>query len=161
MNQVFFTVKPQEGIVATSFKEGDKFYIGPDKLLPLERFLPKPKAAPGMMRHLLPQALANVQKAVKYPNLVVQPGEVAGLRGEEERLGVAEEEDSPVAAGLPEVVADQEGDSLLGVVAAVLLLGVEVDSGVVADLFCTCSVEPFTFVFAQYSGVITMLLSYL
>jgi len=47
MNQVFFTVKPQEGIVATSFKEGDKFYIGPDKLLPLERFLPKPKAAPG------------------------------------------------------------------------------------------------------------------
>jgi rRNA processing protein Gar1 len=50
MNQVFFTVKPQEGIVATSFKEGDKFYIGPDKLLPLERFLPKPKAAFGTMR---------------------------------------------------------------------------------------------------------------
>lgn len=43
MNQVFFTVKPQDGIVATSFKEGDKFYIGGDKLLPLERFLPKPK----------------------------------------------------------------------------------------------------------------------
>ncbi|KAF8243985.1 Gar1-domain-containing protein [Wilcoxina mikolae CBS 423.85] len=47
MNQVFFTVKPQDGILATSFKEGDKFYIGPDKLLPLERFLPKPKAPPG------------------------------------------------------------------------------------------------------------------
>lgn len=47
MNQVYFTVKPQNGIVATSFKEGDKFYIGPDKLLPLERFLPKPKAPPG------------------------------------------------------------------------------------------------------------------
>ncbi|CCX34595.1 Gar1/Naf1 RNA binding region-domain-containing protein [Pyronema domesticum] len=47
MNQVYFTVKPQDGIVATSFKEGDKFYIGPDKLLPLERFLPKPKAATG------------------------------------------------------------------------------------------------------------------
>jgi H/ACA ribonucleoprotein complex subunit 1 len=47
MNQVFFTVKPQEGIVATSFKTGDKFFIGPDKLLPLERFLPKPKAPPG------------------------------------------------------------------------------------------------------------------
>lgn len=43
MNQIFFTVKPQDGIVATSFKEGDKFYIGGDKLLPLERFLPKPK----------------------------------------------------------------------------------------------------------------------
>ena len=37
LNQVFFTVKPQEGIVASSFKEGDKFYIGGDKLLPLER----------------------------------------------------------------------------------------------------------------------------
>ncbi|KAK3074530.1 H/ACA snoRNP pseudouridylase subunit [Teratosphaeriaceae sp. CCFEE 6253] len=47
LNQVFFTIKPQEGIVATSFKAGDKFYIGGDKLLPLERFLPKPKPAPG------------------------------------------------------------------------------------------------------------------
>ncbi|KAH0346527.1 hypothetical protein KCU81_g3841, partial [Aureobasidium melanogenum] len=47
INQVYFTIKPQEGIVATSFKNGDKFYIGGDKLLPLERFLPKPKPAPG------------------------------------------------------------------------------------------------------------------
>lgn len=44
INDVYFTVKPSEGIVATSFKTGDKFYIGGDKLLPLERFLPKPKA---------------------------------------------------------------------------------------------------------------------
>ncbi|KAL8862568.1 MAG: hypothetical protein Q9178_001066 [Gyalolechia marmorata] len=28
INQVYFTIKPQEGIVATSFKTGDKFYIG-------------------------------------------------------------------------------------------------------------------------------------
>ncbi|KAI9659257.1 MAG: H/ACA snoRNP pseudouridylase subunit [Trizodia sp. TS-e1964] len=27
VNQVFFTIKPQEGIVAASFKSGDKFYI--------------------------------------------------------------------------------------------------------------------------------------
>ncbi|GAB7352169.1 hypothetical protein MBLNU459_g2650t1 [Dothideomycetes sp. NU459] len=47
LNQVFFTIKPQDGIVATSFKSGDKFYIGGDKLLPLERFLPKPKPLPG------------------------------------------------------------------------------------------------------------------
>lgn len=38
INQVFFTIKPQEGIVATSFKAGDKFYIGGDKLLPLEKY---------------------------------------------------------------------------------------------------------------------------
>jgi H/ACA ribonucleoprotein complex subunit 1 len=47
LNQVFFTIKPQEGIQAASFKSGDKFYIGGDKLLPLEKFLPKPKPPPG------------------------------------------------------------------------------------------------------------------
>ncbi|KAF2144751.1 uncharacterized protein K452DRAFT_356860 [Aplosporella prunicola CBS 121167] len=47
LNSVYFTVKPQEGIVATSFKAGDKVYIGGDKLLPLEKFLPKPKPPPG------------------------------------------------------------------------------------------------------------------
>ncbi|CAG8781351.1 32599_t:CDS:2, partial [Racocetra persica] len=44
MNEVYFTVKLQEGIVASSFKPNDKVYIGEDKLLPLERFLPKPPA---------------------------------------------------------------------------------------------------------------------
>jgi rRNA processing protein Gar1 len=39
INQVYFTIKPQEGIVATSFKNGDKFFIGGDKLLPLERYI--------------------------------------------------------------------------------------------------------------------------
>ena len=38
LNQVFFTIKPQEGIQAKSFKAGDKFYIGGDKLLPLDRY---------------------------------------------------------------------------------------------------------------------------
>ena len=35
----FFTVKPDSGVVAKSFKEGDKVYINPEKLLPLSRFL--------------------------------------------------------------------------------------------------------------------------
>lgn len=39
INQVYFTVKPQEGIVATSFKPGDKVFIGGDKLLPLEKYV--------------------------------------------------------------------------------------------------------------------------
>ncbi|QUC21233.1 uncharacterized protein UV8b_05476 [Ustilaginoidea virens] len=43
INEVYFTIKPQEGIVATSFKTGDKVFIGGDKLLPLDKFLPKPK----------------------------------------------------------------------------------------------------------------------
>lgn len=47
INQVYFTIKPSEGIQATSFKYGDKFYIASEKLLPLEKFLPKPKPPPG------------------------------------------------------------------------------------------------------------------
>jgi hypothetical protein len=43
----FFTIKMAEGIVATSYASGQKFFIDPMKLLPLERFLPKPKGAPG------------------------------------------------------------------------------------------------------------------
>lgn len=41
-----FTIKMSDGIVATSYKPGDKFYIDPMKLLPLDRFLPRPKGAP-------------------------------------------------------------------------------------------------------------------
>ena len=35
----------QDGVVATSYANGDKFYIDPMKLLPLDRFLPKPKGS--------------------------------------------------------------------------------------------------------------------
>ncbi|RPB29441.1 Gar1-domain-containing protein [Terfezia boudieri ATCC MYA-4762] len=43
LNNVYFSVKPQEGIKADSFKAGDKFFIATDKLLPKEKFLPKVK----------------------------------------------------------------------------------------------------------------------
>lgn len=39
-----------EGMVASSFKKGDKVYIGGDKLLPIERFLPKPKVVGGVTK---------------------------------------------------------------------------------------------------------------
>ena len=47
INEVYFSVKMGEGMVAKSFKKGDKVYIGGDKLLPIERFLPKPKIIGG------------------------------------------------------------------------------------------------------------------
>ncbi|GAA5829628.1 hypothetical protein JCM5353_003104 [Sporobolomyces roseus] len=47
INEVYFTIKPSAGIVATSFSAGDKVCIGTDKLLPIERFLPQPKAPAG------------------------------------------------------------------------------------------------------------------
>ncbi|OLY83328.1 H/ACA ribonucleoprotein complex subunit 1 [Smittium mucronatum] len=43
INEVYFTVKVQDGVVASSFEKDLKVFVGSDKLLPLERFLPKPK----------------------------------------------------------------------------------------------------------------------
>ncbi|KAF2444015.1 Gar1-domain-containing protein [Karstenula rhodostoma CBS 690.94] len=39
ITSVYFTIKPSEGIQAKSFKKGDKFYIGGDKLLPLDKYV--------------------------------------------------------------------------------------------------------------------------
>jgi len=50
INEVYFSVKMGEGMVAGSFKKGDKVYIGGDKLLPIERFLPRPKVAGGVTK---------------------------------------------------------------------------------------------------------------
>ncbi|GAA5969800.1 hypothetical protein JCM11641_008045 [Rhodosporidiobolus odoratus] len=47
INEVYFTIKPSAGIVATSFTAGDKVCISTDKLLPIERFLPQPKQPAG------------------------------------------------------------------------------------------------------------------
>eukprot|EP00193_Tetraselmis_chui_P008820 CAMPEP_0177767128 /NCGR_PEP_ID=MMETSP0491_2-20121128/8910_1 /TAXON_ID=63592 /ORGANISM="Tetraselmis chuii, Strain PLY429" /LENGTH=135 /DNA_ID=CAMNT_0019283623 /DNA_START=146 /DNA_END=549 /DNA_ORIENTATION=- len=38
INKAMFTIKMQEGVIATSYSVGDKFHIDPQKLLPLERF---------------------------------------------------------------------------------------------------------------------------
>lgn len=38
VNRVMFTVKPDSGVHASSFKPDDKFFIGTDKLLPISRF---------------------------------------------------------------------------------------------------------------------------
>jgi len=43
INEAYFSVKMMEGIIATSYTLGDKFYVDPAKLLPLQRFLPQPK----------------------------------------------------------------------------------------------------------------------
>src|SRR5580698_8823870 len=47
INEVYFSVKMGEGMVASSFKKGDKVYIAGEKLLPIDRFLPKPKIPGG------------------------------------------------------------------------------------------------------------------
>ncbi|KAL6540416.1 hypothetical protein OROMI_024299 [Orobanche minor] len=42
INESYFSVKMMEGVVATSYSPGDKFFIDPAKLLPLARFLSQP-----------------------------------------------------------------------------------------------------------------------
>ncbi|CAI5736668.1 unnamed protein product [Hyaloperonospora brassicae] len=46
INEVMFTVKPDTGVSATSFQNGDKVFISPDKLLPLSRFTEKSGTKP-------------------------------------------------------------------------------------------------------------------
>ncbi|KAK2641622.1 hypothetical protein Ddye_023385 [Dipteronia dyeriana] len=46
INESYFLIKRMGGIVATSYKAGDKFYINPSKLLPLSIFLTPPKGMP-------------------------------------------------------------------------------------------------------------------
>jgi len=50
INESLFSIKMMEGIVATSYSQGDKFFIDPAKLLPLSRFLPQPKGQPHAAR---------------------------------------------------------------------------------------------------------------
>ncbi|KAL4471147.1 hypothetical protein ABPG72_019089 [Tetrahymena utriculariae] len=46
----FYSIKLVEGVSADSYKPGDKFYMGWDDTLPIDRFLPKPKGAGGPRR---------------------------------------------------------------------------------------------------------------
>lgn len=47
ITEVFFTVKLDTGVNASSFNADDKFYIAPDKLLPASRFTNPPPAPSG------------------------------------------------------------------------------------------------------------------
>ncbi|EER11015.1 small nucleolar RNP protein, Gar1 protein RNA binding region, putative [Perkinsus marinus ATCC 50983] len=44
INEFYFSVKMQDGVVARSFKTGQKVYIDGNQTLPLERFLPVKKS---------------------------------------------------------------------------------------------------------------------
>ncbi|KAK9157608.1 hypothetical protein Scep_004182 [Stephania cephalantha] len=58
INESYFSIKMMEGIVATSYAKGDKFYIDLAKLLPLARFLPQPNDRRGTARALRRTAAA-------------------------------------------------------------------------------------------------------
>lgn len=45
-----FSVKLSQGMVSSSFKADQKIYVAPEKLLPLQRFLPRPAAPKGVSK---------------------------------------------------------------------------------------------------------------
>ena len=47
INKVYFTIKTDTGVNASSFKADDKVYIGTDKLLPMSRFTNEQKSSGG------------------------------------------------------------------------------------------------------------------
>lgn len=47
VNKVYFTIKPDGGVVASSFQPDDRFFIGTDKLLSKERFTNEKSAKSG------------------------------------------------------------------------------------------------------------------
>lgn len=47
VTKIYFTIKPDTGVNAASFKSGDKVFIGTDKLLPLARFTNEGKKGGG------------------------------------------------------------------------------------------------------------------
>ncbi|KAG9103325.1 H/ACA snoRNP pseudouridylase subunit [Ceratobasidium sp. 370] len=66
INEVYFSVKMEQGMVAASFKKGDKVYVSDQKLLPIERFLPKPKVVGGKDARLI-DTVASVESMSDLP----------------------------------------------------------------------------------------------
>ncbi|KAK0459469.1 Gar1/Naf1 RNA binding region-domain-containing protein [Desarmillaria tabescens] len=67
INEVYFSIKMGEGMVASSFQKGDKVYIGGDKLLPIERFLPKPKVAGGALSCIIYSKATQQENGLSCP----------------------------------------------------------------------------------------------
>jgi H/ACA ribonucleoprotein complex subunit 1 len=82
LNEIFFTVKMQDGMTATTFKKDDKVYIGLDKLLPMDRFLPKPKVAGKGKLYAMLIVNCNKKSNFKLHNLASKP---TGLQGKVEK----------------------------------------------------------------------------
>lgn len=117
LNQVYFTIKPQEGIQAKSFKAGDKFYIGGDKLLPLDRCAmlyrdPQPLLTrPGSSPSPSPLPVRRVSRSLLVQVVAVDPAAALVAAVAEAH---PEDEADPLAAA----AVSHEADRLAAAVAA-------------------------------------------
>ncbi|KAG6738451.1 hypothetical protein POTOM_058070 [Populus tomentosa] len=90
INESHFSIKMMEGIVATSYAPGDKFYIDPNKLLPLARFLSQPKCYSLFVLAGKP-AIPKCQNPCSFGDRHKQLEEVAVVVEEEAEVVVVEE----------------------------------------------------------------------
>lgn len=129
INQVYFTIKPQEGIVASSFKAGDRFYIGGDKLLPLEKYLQHTIGCTSRLQtndatdsyRNQSRCLALLNQSVQVVDLEVDPCE-AGEGELEVVVGGLQEGEAALAIGVEGVVEEVAQEE-----AVLVLEGVEVE----------------------------------
>nr|CDM82973.1 unnamed protein product [Triticum aestivum] len=106
INESYFSVKMFEGVIATSYNEGDKFFIDPMKLLPLSRFLPQPNSLNTLADSLCERGARLQEVVVAVEEVVVAVEEVAVVDSVEEvHQGVV---DLP---GVEGVVSEDEADS--------------------------------------------------
>ncbi|KAF4614726.1 hypothetical protein D9613_002879 [Agrocybe pediades] len=125
INEVYFSIKMGEGMVASSFKKGDKVYIGGDKLLPIERFLPKPKVAGGVTSEYCYLCITILQALIISNSKQNEAAAAQGGVGEvaEDRAEGFNEEEAEVAqevVSLVAVVVAEEVSVEVAVVVAVV-----------------------------------------
>ncbi|KAF7338544.1 H/ACA ribonucleoprotein complex subunit [Mycena venus] len=108
INEVYFSIKMGDGMVASSFKKGDKVYIGGDKLLPIERFLPKPKVVGGVTSEH-----STAHKPRRRLTFTLKNEDAAGgrLAGGGDAAWIVGAVGSEVVADLATAVGVVEGDS--------------------------------------------------
>eukprot|EP00897_Mesotaenium_endlicherianum_P005504 jgi/Mesen1/4982/ME000248S04274 len=117
INEAYFSVKMQDGIVASSYAVGDKFFIDPMKLLPLQRFLPQAKGVIPMLW------CAGVREVDEEEAVVAAVGAEVLVASAE---GAGGEAASGVLPGEEVSGAPLEGEVASGVVVAVEASVVEV-----------------------------------
>ncbi|KAG9020575.1 H/ACA snoRNP pseudouridylase subunit, partial [Tulasnella sp. UAMH 9824] len=94
VNEVYFTVKMEQGMVASRFQKGDKVYIAGDKTLPIERFLPKPKAVGGVTSMSLTLITAVLHTNAHCPQNAVKERAELEEEQEEDREAAEHQEDA-------------------------------------------------------------------
>ncbi|KDN51829.1 hypothetical protein RSAG8_00378, partial [Rhizoctonia solani AG-8 WAC10335] len=107
VNEVYFSVKMEPGMVAASFKKGDKVYVSDQKLLPIERFIPRPKIIGGKVESGFTQGFISGLEYLQSVQSVAGEVEEEVVEEAHHAVGVALE--AALEAALEVDVVEEEG----------------------------------------------------